>query len=705
MSGSHSGSNVTHSKTTPRSCNTRPIQAAIVIGTAIVLCAVVGVVVWKTTGADDSNADSSGSCSKLAPDRKFKQWPINAGNIVIDINDIMTLKLRNGGTDKLTIRMNTPMTLEDTVPEACDLEASDDSVCLNWPKEATLRVIPISHFLPDTEETLECYDITWLSLWSCKQVLTDCIDVTASHWYGGYADKFQYWPFEMNTRPFSAYTVNDSYVGEIGGVVDRYFVSSTGIGILIDDDVPLYFSLNDDKPGHMCFTAMCDRYPYIQSSDHLPVLKYKICHGSNVKDVHLKMSSLFIDRPTGIPNERLLKYPIWSTWAQYHKDISQERVIQFAVSILKHGFTHAQLEIDDDWTVAYGDMEFNTQKFQDVTSMVQALTKLGFHITLWVHPFFNFEARSTKEAIEKGYLIRQVDSKSPAITPWWDGNLAGILDVSNPEAVQWYISELWYLQTKYNISSFKFDAGETSWLPHIYSAYNMSVNPGHLYPAKWVELAAKADPKCQQEVRAGYKTQQYPMLIRMMDKMSNWGHDNAIKTIIPCVLTYGILGYPFVLPDMIGGNAYKNHPDPELFIRWLQLTTFMPSMQFSITPWMYNDTIIEISKTFVKMHEEYSDILIKWAEVSVQTGEPIVRPLWWINPDNKDALVIEDEFLVGDELLVAPVLDAGARSRDIFFPIGSWQDQIHNTSYVVQGPSWIRDYKVAIDKLAFFKRV
>jgi alpha-glucosidase (family GH31 glycosyl hydrolase) len=62
-----------------------------------------------------------------------------------------------------------------------------------------------------------------------------------------------------------------------------------------------------------------------------------------------------------------------------------------------------------------------------------------------------------------------------------------------------------------------------------------------------------------------------------------------LKTLINTALTFGILGYPFILPDMIGGNAYSGmKPDRELFIRWLQATSLMPAMQFSIVPWQYD---------------------------------------------------------------------------------------------------------------------
>ena len=106
------------------------------------------------------------------------------------------------------------------------------------------------------------------------------------------------------------------------------------------------------------------------------------------------------------------------------------------------------------------------------------------------------------------------------------------------------------------------------------------------------------------EVRAVYRNQQHGILVRMMDKESRWGYDNGLKTMIPSLLFQGILGYPYVLPDMIGGNNYGSvSASPELFIRWAALTTFMPTMQFSIAPWSFTDPIaIELSKKFVDLH-------------------------------------------------------------------------------------------------------
>lgn len=625
-------------------------------------------------------------------------FPVSLEQIAISEVNELTITEHN----KVKLSMGIGHTLVDKPLKCKDASAH---VCLEWSNEARLTIQHSRLDVKRLTSTLDCYDVSWKALRCVNQVLTDCVNLDSGHhWYGGYADKFQYWPFQKNKRLMAAYQVNDSYPGEIGGVVERYFFSTSGVGIFVDHEVPLYFSLNEPE-GQMCFTAKYEKYPYVNIENVPPVLNYKICHADNVKDLHLKMSDLFIDKPVGIPDELLFKRPIWSTWAQYKKAINQSTVLEFARDILCNNFTLAQLEIDDEWTPAYGDMVFDQNKFPDAADMVKELSDQNIRVTLWVHPFFNTDSKAFAEAAINSMLIRQVDSPAPAITPWWDGKIAAILDVSNESAVEWFKSKLNILKTDYNITSFKFDAGETSWGPHVYSQAKMTTNPAEAYPMKWVKLAAEADPLYRQEVRVGYKTQKYPVFVRMMDKFSNWGHENAFLSIIPCVLTYGLLGYHFVLPDMIGGNAYNDSPDPELYVRWVQLNTFLPGMQYSIVPWKYNTTIINIARKFTEMRETFAPILLKYARESTRTGEPIVRPLWWVDPTDEVTWTIDDEFLVGDEILVAPIMIQSARSRDIYFPLGNWRNDLHDKTEIIKGPTWRRYFSVDIDELAYFTKV
>ena len=110
-----------------------------------------------------------------------------------------------------------------------------------------------------------------------------------------------------------------------------------------------------------------------------------------------------------------------------------------------------------------------------------------------------------------------------------------------------------------------------------------------------------------------------------------------------------ITGYPFVLPDMIGGNGYgddpldeSNIPSKELFVRWLQANVFMPGMQFSFVPWIYDQEVIDYTKAMISLRQEYAEKIVDLAKAAVQTGEPINRPIWWVDPYDETALTVEN---------------------------------------------------------------
>ena len=582
-------------------------------------------------------------------------------------------------------------------PKTCS-QPSDAGICYEWPNEARLTIKLNRSVTYD----MDCYDIEWTALRCVDQVLTDCYSIGSAHWYGGYENKQHYWPLSRNNQSMTAYVSNDIYQGDIGDVLERYFFSSKGTGIFVDDEVPLYYSMNEPN-GFMCYSAKYEMTSYQNFDNKYPVLKYKICQADNVKSIHTKMVAMVIEKPTGIPDKKVFQFPIWSTWAEYKRAINQSAVLSFARDILANHFSNAQLEIDDIWTPTYGDYEFDRKKFPDAAAMVRQLNDMGFRVTVWVNPFFNINSTAFAEGALKSYFIRSYNTTRPALIEWWDGDLAGILDPTNPDAVKWYLNKLENLKKAYNISSFKFDAGESNFLPPVYSSFQEKWDPNDVYPKSYIEMAVQADSSRHLELRVGYRTQQYPAFVRVMDKDSKWDHDNGVKSTIPVVLTFGLLGYPFILPDMIGGNAYNNDTaDAELYVRWVELNAFLPSMQYSIVPWRYNKTVVNIAQKYTKLHEQYSPLFIKLAQESTITSYPIIRPIWWIDPDSEDALTCDDEFLVGEEILVAPIVEQGARERDIYLPPGTWQDELRNVK--VRGPQWLRKYRVELHELAYFSR-
>ena len=85
------------------------------------------------------------------------------------------------------------------------------------------------------------------------------------------------------------------------------------------------------------------------------------------------------------------------------------------------------------------------------------------------------------------------------------------------------------------------------------------------------------------------------------------------------------------------------------------------------------------------------------------TGAPIIRPLWWLDPEDKASLESDSQFLVGDSLLVAPILEPGARSRDIYLPEGNWEDVINGVT--VKGRRWLWKFKAELNQCPTFRKL
>lgn len=194
-----------------------------------------------------------------------------------------------------------------------------------------------------------------------------------------------------------------------------------------------------------------------------------------------------------------------------------------------------------------------------------------------------------------------------------------------------------------------------------------------------------------------------PLAQRLRDKRHDW---EDLKLLIPGIIAQGLMGYQFTCPDMIGGGEYGSFLDlktivEELIVRSAQCSALMPMMQFSVAPWRILDKEnIEICKEMADLHYKMGGEILKLAKESAFSGEPIVRNMEYVFP-HEGYSEIKDQFMLGNDILVAPVLEKNTYSREIVFPSGKW---LGDDESIVLGPCTIK-VEAPIDRLPWYRKI
>ncbi|VEN50878.1 unnamed protein product [Callosobruchus maculatus] len=367
----------------------------------------------------------------------------------------------------------------------------------------------------------------------------DCFEFQDDvHWFGGPQRKQQHWPLEkMEIDGSEAYVLKqlDNF-----SVAEYYWLTSKGVYIHVNERTPLFVDQNVHEPGKLCFIARAQA-PYINRTRVL--LEYDVIIEDNAREAHLHAIKNVLGKPSGHPNPKMVKEPIWTTWAKYKAKINDSIVLEFAEGIRKQNYSAGQLEIDDAWEKCYGAQEFDTspEKFSDIENTIKKLKELDFRVTLWVHPFVDDDCHPRSEEGKKnGYFVKDPSGGDRAT--WWNGQNSHQIDFTNPDAAKWYTERLRKLQKNPGIDAFKFDAGETNYGPQP-SVYNIDPElvPNAL-SKHYVETCAQFGDLI--EVRSAWRTQSLPIFIRMIDKDSNWGIDNGLYTLVTTLFQMNLNGYP-----------------------------------------------------------------------------------------------------------------------------------------------------------------
>jgi alpha-glucosidase (family GH31 glycosyl hydrolase) len=378
------------------------------------------------------------------------------------------------------------------------------------------------------------------------------------------------------------------------------------------------------------------------------------------------------------PAKQMFTAPQYNTWMEMPYHPTQDAVLDYARGVLDAGLPPGVIMIDDRWSVDYGNWAFDRSRFPNPSKMVRELQERGFSVMAWLVPFVSPDSENSRMAASKGWLIKGPDGM-PVVREWWNG-FSTVLDITHPDAVAWLRGSLHDLMAIDGVDGFKFDAGD---LRHYRPDDVMMAGDGAVDQCEaWARLGAEFSFN---EMRACWKMGGQPLAQRLHDKPRVWGRD-GLASLIPEAIAQGLIGHPFNCPDMVGGGELASFRDgapldQELFVRFAQCSALFPMMQFSLAPWrVLDDRHFGAVLAAVNARQTLMPYLLRLVDQAATTAQPILRPLAYHFPGYE---AVHDEFLLGEQILCAPVLEPGADVRHVVLPPGRW---VGSDGSVTTGP-------------------
>lgn len=378
--------------------------------------------------------------------------------------------------------------------------------------------------------------------------------------------------------------------------------------------------------------------------------------------------------------------PLWSfgTWMSRITYFSEKEGYDVAANIRKNKYPCDVIHFDTGWFDVVDwqcDYKFSENRFQNPQQMLKDLRSQGFHVCLWQLPYFTPKNRYFSELIEKDMYVKNGNGE----LPYEDV----VLDFSNPETVKWYQDKLAGL-LNIGVSAIKVDFGEAAPLNGIYASGKSGWYEHNLYPVRYDMAVSEITKKLHNEnimwARAAWAgSQRYPL---------HWGGDAATTNTgllgtLRAGLSFGLSGFSFWSHDM--GGFVKSTPE-DLYCRWIPfgfLTSHTRAHGAPPTePWLYDSKRVQdVFRKSAEMKYRLMPYVYAQAKECTEKGLPMLRALFVEFPDDPGAWKVDDEYLFGSQILVAPLLESGMTGRTVYLPEGKWID--YQTEKVYEG-GWHR---------------
>ena len=312
------------------------------------------------------------------------------------------------------------------------------------------------------------------------------------------------------------------------------------------------------------------------------------------------------------------------------------------------------------------------------------LHKLGFKVLAYLYPYvrslllpYPLVNPTFEEAVRNHYLAQ--DPQGRPAGPRFEPVLTGNVDFTNPAAVNWWQGKIEHALLQYDFDGWMEDFGEWVRDDDRFCAGKTGRVMATLNPLFWhkidYEIAHQAKPDVVGFARSGAPgSQAFTSVLWGGDQMPDWSWDNGLPSVVTAGITAGLSGFAAWGPDIFSAGHSK-----ELFIRWTEFGALTPIMRdhlwdkpkFGVDLW-FDDQTTDVFRRYAKLHVSLFPYIYTFAQEAARTGLPIIRHPMLEFPDDPASYSTYCEYLLGDRLLVAPVVKEGATTRSLYLPKGAW---------------------------------
>lgn len=422
-------------------------------------------------------------------------------------------------------------------------------------------------------------------------------------------------------------------------------------------------------------------------------------------DTPAEIEEAYADATGKVPMMPEYGMGFWQCKLRYQ---TQDEILEVAREYKKRGLPIDVIVADFFHWPHQGDWKFDSDYWPDPAGMVKELKEMGIELMVSIWPTVDAESENYEEMEELGYLTRSEFGKR--IGQLGD---ACIIDVTHPEGRSYVWNKIKENYYEKGIKIFWLDEAEPELTGYEYQHYRFyrgaDMEIGNVYPKEYARMAyegmeAEGQKNIVNLLRCAWAgSQKYGTLVWSGDIDSSF---RSLRNQLSAGLNMGIAGLPWWTTDIggfHGGNIYdsKFH---EILIRWFEFGTFCPVMRLhgfrepfkeplgttgggkhisgaENEVWSYGDEVYEICKKYMNLREKMRPYVRKLMKAAHEKGTPIMKPLFYDFPEDKIAWEIEDEYMFGPDLLVAPILYADARERKVYLPDGMWRNICNGEMY------------------------